>query len=99
MTPWSVRPSAGWSKAAARAASASILHAPSRSEYSEWTCRWAQAGLLTTPRMLGATPDGWTWLCPQLAESASVALGDALRAVRPAQQLGEERAVATDVRE
>src|SRR3954451_8828517 len=35
---------AGWSNAAARAASASILHAPSSSEYSEWTWRWATGG-------------------------------------------------------
>ena len=42
ITPWSVRPSAGWPNAAARAARASILHAPSSSEYSEWTWRWAQ---------------------------------------------------------
>ena len=47
ITPWSVSPSAGWPNSAARAASLSILHAPSSSEYSEWTCRWAQAGVLT----------------------------------------------------
>src|SRR5436190_4721420 len=40
MTPWAVRPSAGWPNSAARAAKASILQAPSRSEYSEWTCKW-----------------------------------------------------------
>src|SRR4051812_35728652 len=39
MTPWSVRPSAGWSNWAARAARPSILQAPSSSEYSEWTWR------------------------------------------------------------
>src|ERR687886_2010132 len=58
MTPWSVRPSAGWPNSAARAASASILQAPSSSEYSEWTCRWAQAGVLTTPPRIGGGPDG-----------------------------------------
>ena len=47
ITPWSVSPSAGCSNAAARSASASILHAPSSSEYSEWTWRCAQAGVLT----------------------------------------------------
>src|SRR5215471_111866 len=46
MTPWSVRPIAGWPYAAARSARASILHAPSSSEYSEWTCRCATEGLL-----------------------------------------------------
>src|SRR6476661_6233663 len=56
MTPWSVSPSAGWSYAAARSASLSILQAPSRSEYSEWTCRWAQVLLTGRPR-LGARPD------------------------------------------
>src|SRR3954451_2916051 len=47
ITPWSVSPIAGWPSSAARAARASTLHAPSSSEYSEWTCRWAQAGVLT----------------------------------------------------
>src|SRR4051794_21375289 len=92
MTPWSVRPRAGWPKAAARAASASTLHAPSRSEYSEWTCRWAQAGLLTALAMLGARSDGVEGaLCGGCG--VSVALADALQAVRPAQELSEERGV------
>src|SRR3954464_7590807 len=47
ITPWSVSPSAGCSNAAARSARASILHAPSSSEYSEWTWRWAQEEVLT----------------------------------------------------
>ena len=47
ITPWSVSPSAGWPNSAARLASASMLHAPSSSEYSEWTWRWATAGVLT----------------------------------------------------
>src|SRR3954454_3931048 len=42
MTPWSVRPRAGWPNWAARSARASIRQAPSSTEYSEWTCRWAQ---------------------------------------------------------
>src|SRR3954471_79165 len=99
MTPWSVRPSAGWSKAAARAASASILHAPSRSEYSECTCRWAQAGVLTARAILGARSDGAERRARSLRRSAR--LGNALDAVGPAVQdldgLGvadEQRALA-----
>ena len=38
----------------ARSASASMLHAPSSSEYSEWTWRWAQAGVLTGSSRIGA---------------------------------------------
>src|SRR5919198_2776121 len=57
MTPWSVRPSAGWPNSAARAARASILHAPSSSEYSEWTCRCAQAGPAIGNPILGAGSD------------------------------------------
>src|SRR4051794_19105960 len=56
MTPWSVRPSAGWSKAAARAARPSILQAPSRSEYSLWTWR-CTAGAKASPSM-GSRLDG-----------------------------------------
>src|SRR3954454_24666594 len=55
MTPWSVSPMAGWPYAAARSASASILHAPSSSEYSEWTCRCATEGLL-----IRAENDRWS---------------------------------------
>src|SRR4051794_12884480 len=58
MTPWSVSPSAGWPNSAARAARASILHAPSSSEYSEWTCRWAHAEVLTDLERIGGAPDG-----------------------------------------
>src|ERR687893_546293 len=47
ITPWSVSASAGCPNSAALAASASILHAPSRSEYSEWTWRCAQQEELT----------------------------------------------------
>src|SRR3954454_14895977 len=67
MTPWSVSLRAGWPKAAARAARASILHAPSRSEYSEWTWRWAQAGLLTAWAMLGVPSDSWPSCSAELA--------------------------------
>src|SRR4051812_3388014 len=41
MTPWSVSPRAGCPNAAARSARASIRQAPSSTEYSEWTWRWA----------------------------------------------------------
>ena len=47
MTPWSVSPSAGWPNSVARAARPSILQAPSSSEYSEWTWRWAHPGAVT----------------------------------------------------
>ncbi len=42
---------------AARAARSSILHAPSSSEYSEWTWRWAQAGVVTGPSRIGGGAD------------------------------------------
>src|SRR5438445_10163976 len=58
MTPWSVRPMAGWSNFAAWAARASTLHAPSSSEYSEWTWRWTQAGSLTGRLRICAAPVG-----------------------------------------
>src|SRR6478752_7217943 len=58
MTPWSVSPSAGWPNEAARAARASILHAPASSEYSEWTWRCAQDGVLTGRIRIGAGADG-----------------------------------------
>ena len=57
MTPWSVSASAGWSNAAARSASASILQAPSSSEYSEWTWRCAQAGLIDRSPSIGIAAD------------------------------------------
>src|SRR3954470_8628638 len=47
MTPWSVSPRAGWPISAARAAIASILQAPSSSEYSLWAWRWTAGALLT----------------------------------------------------
>src|SRR3954467_6152064 len=84
MTPWSVRPRAGWPKAAARAASASILRAPSRSEYSEWTCRWAQAGVLTALAILGARSDGSDPRARSFGADPSGRLGNALDAIEPA---------------
>src|SRR6266480_502943 len=53
MTPWSVSPRAGCSNAAARSASASILQAPSSTEYSECTWRWTQ---VTASRIYGRGP-------------------------------------------
>src|ERR1700722_7590671 len=64
ITPWSVSPRAGWSKDAARAASASTLHAPSSNEYSEWTWRWAQLGVIRgqIARRVGSHPSaGGSW--------------------------------------
>src|SRR5215218_2294898 len=57
MTPWSVKPIAGWSKAAARSASLPMLHAPSSSEYSEWTCRCATVGVLIGVETIGVAAD------------------------------------------
>src|SRR3954463_15440136 len=57
MTPWSVRPVAGCPKAAARSASFSTLHAPSSSEYSEWTCRCATVGVLIGEGTIGVAAD------------------------------------------
>src|SRR5918997_3337877 len=96
MTPWSVRPSAGCPKAAARAASPSMDAAPSSNEYSEWTCRCAQAGVLT----------GWSNVCVASdrsrgpAATSPLAAGNgrsgALGAVDPRLQLGDGLAVAAD---
>src|SRR3954465_6597703 len=41
--PWSVSVTAGIPSSAARSASAGMRHAPSRIEYSEWTCRWTKS--------------------------------------------------------
>src|SRR5206468_1493427 len=46
--PWSVRPIAGISSSAARATSGPIRQAPSRIEYSLWTCRWTYGWPLGT---------------------------------------------------
>src|SRR4051812_19540902 len=40
--PWSVRLTAGISSSAARLTRSGMRHAPSRIEYSEWTCRWTK---------------------------------------------------------
>ena len=47
--PWSVSDTAGISSSAAFRASAGIRHAPSRIEYSEWTCRWTNGALTGRP--------------------------------------------------
>src|SRR3954454_10630315 len=98
ITPWSVSPSAGWPNAAARAASASILHAPSRREYSEWTCRWAQAAVLTAGPMLGAASDGPRRASRTLRDLLSGVFRDALDAVGPAVQERQAGLVAVDDR-
>src|SRR4051794_24664969 len=92
MTPWSVSPSAGWPSAAARSASALIFAAPSSSEYSEWTCRCAQAGVLTGPPKIGARSDGAAALPAPSGECRS----QSLRAVQPALQEGDHGAVPAD---
>src|SRR4051812_25229444 len=92
MTPWSVSASAGWPSAAARSASALIFAAPSSSEYSEWTCRCAQAGVLTGPPKIGARSDGAAALPAVSGECRS----QPLRAVQPALQEGDRGAVAAD---
>src|SRR4051794_36745173 len=48
---------AGWPYAAARSASLSMLHAPSRSEYSEWTWRCATVGELIGEATICARSD------------------------------------------
>src|SRR3954462_13831930 len=83
MTPWSVRPSAGWSKAAARAARASTLHAPSSSEYSEWTCRWAQAGVLTDVRTVAGGSDARGRLAQAVSARCGVLSGPRSAAAHP----------------
>src|SRR3954471_23388119 len=90
MTPWSVSPSAGWPSAAARSASALIFAAPSSSEYSEWTCRCAQAGVLTGPPKIGARSDGAAALPAPSGECRS----QPLRAVQPALEEGDRGPVA-----
>ena len=47
--PWSVSETDGISRCAAFSASAGILQAPSRIEYSEWTCRWTNGALTGWP--------------------------------------------------
>src|SRR3954449_3738190 len=71
MTPWSVSPRAGWSSSAARAAIASILQAPSSSEYSLWAWRCTADAVLTRRRSCQAG---------QMATAPSVTLPRDLRA-------------------
>src|SRR3954451_19584338 len=92
MTPWSVSPSAGWPKAAARSTRPSILQAPSSSEYSEWTGRWAQGGVLTGLLMVGAGPDV-AGPVPGFLAAPCEDSDQTLRAMQP----GEERAGLGDV--
>src|SRR3954464_7999633 len=92
MTPWFVRPRAGWPRGAGRSASALMLAAPSRSEYSEWTCRCAQAGVLTGPPKIGARSDGAAGLPAPSGECRS----QPLRAGQPALQKGDHGAVPAD---
>ena len=83
MTPWSVSARAGWPNSAARAARASILQAPSSSEYSEWTWRWQQPAD-TGLGMLGAGSDGVGGPGDaDLPEGAGSTGGDAAGAVEP----------------
>src|SRR5579885_865018 len=55
MEPWSVRLTAGISSSAARSTRSVILHAPSRIEYSEWTCRWTKSAVFEAAAMAGWT--------------------------------------------
>ena len=100
MTPWSVSPSAGWPNSAARSASASILHAPSSSEYSEWTCRCAQAGVLTGRlqhrRPVRSAPRARAEDFPHSADARQVRV--ALRPLDPLDEPGQRRYVAADRR-
>src|SRR3979490_1322742 len=43
MEPWSGGLAGGISSSAARETRSGIRHAPSRIEYSEWTCRWTKS--------------------------------------------------------
>src|SRR4029450_2932644 len=77
MTPWSVSPSAGIPSSAQRATRASILQAPSSSEYSEWTWRWTAAGLLTSSSLSRAA-DAKTALIALIARDLRAILVSAL---------------------
>src|SRR3954447_1319511 len=111
MTPWSVRPSAGWPNSAARLARALMLHAPSSSEYSEWTCRWTAEGVLTggfenrwRAGRRGVGPQRPSAGFPHAAAflvgartPGSAGSARALGAVQPAQQRAHGHGVALDV--
>src|SRR6476619_8335981 len=94
MTPWSVRPRAGWPNAAARAARPSMLAAPSSSEYSEWTCRCAQAWVLTESTRLGAGSDASRAPRTTSPHAAAVLCSRGLCAVQPRLQQRHDLAVA-----
>src|SRR4249920_311791 len=64
--PWSVSATAGISSSAARAASSGIRHAPSRIEYSEWTCRWTNSAMGSP--ILGSGPDATPFGDPEQPE-------------------------------
>ena len=55
--PWSVSETAGISSSAARATRSGIRHAPSRIEYSEWTCRWTKGAVAHRLGQSRAAPD------------------------------------------
>src|SRR5687767_9110336 len=96
MTPWSVRPRAGCPNSAALAASASILHAPSRSEYSEWTWRCAQPGVLTGSRRLGGGSDGARVFRLAIRGRCGLLRGHSACRVEPRQQHVDDPPVADD---
>src|SRR5829696_8408974 len=98
MTPWSVRPSAGWPKAAARAARPSMFAAPSSSEYSEWTCRCAQAWVLTESPKLDGASDASRRPLEVLPHPAGNAASGRLGAVDPRLEEGDDLAVAAHAR-
>src|SRR3954452_21187073 len=77
ITPWSVSPRAGWPISAARAAIASILQAPSSSEYSLWAWRWTADGLLTG-RGDHAKQARWTDPIPRVFRAISVRICERL---------------------
>src|SRR3954465_2443583 len=97
MTPWSVSASAGWSNSAARLARASMLQAPSSSEYSEWTWRCAQP-VLTGQRMLGAGSDGLAGPPTRLPEGAGSTWREPASAIEPAVQRRGRLGVAAQPR-
>src|ERR1019366_6742096 len=92
ITPWSVSASAGWSNDAALAASASILQAPSSSEYSEWTWRWTQEELMNRS-FRGSGPGRKPWT----SRGARATVSAALCAFEPASQQAERALVAVDL--
>src|SRR3954453_7148738 len=92
ITPWSVRPSAGCPNSAARLASALMLQAPSSSEYSEWTCRWGQLGVLTATSRIGGGPDGGARPRVRRERRSRTLRGFSRYDRRPVRQPADERA-------